>query len=230
MHQGSERKRGAPVLCSGLAMGSKDATTRVRPFRPHGAAADHLVPCLEGLTGGHAGHTIPLREGITIIGRAAVGHLSLDDDGVSRRHAKIVVSPDGMTTLFDLESTNGTLVNGAPIARIGLREGDRVQIGPSVAFRFTVRAAGELRASAAAAAEAPPETRGQADVPLTARELEIARLVVEGMSNDQIAARLHVSSRTVGTHLANVYRRLEIHTRAELTRLIVERGLLGRRP
>jgi len=55
----------------------------------------------------------------------------LDDDGmVSKVHAAIAWSPDGRFTLYDLESTNGVVVNGARIEEhMVLRDGDQIQIG-----------------------------------------------------------------------------------------------------
>jgi len=65
-----------------------------------------------------------LREGEQIIGRAATSHVRLPDSSVSRNHAKIVLE-DGKVTLTDLESSNGTFVNGAPITEPrGLELGD----------------------------------------------------------------------------------------------------------
>jgi DNA-binding CsgD family transcriptional regulator len=208
-------------------MAKRDGTTRVRPYQPLEAIDESNVPCLEALSGSIAGQLVRLQQGENLIGRTSSGVVALEDDGVSRRHAKVQVSLDGMATLFDLESTNGTFVNGARISRIGLREGDRIQIGPAVAFRFGYRSGRELRAGAAAGQRAEEPAEPVEPTPLTARELEIAKLVVEGLSNDEIGARLYISPRTVGTHLTNIYKRLEIHTRAELTRYVLERGLLG---
>jgi DNA-binding CsgD family transcriptional regulator len=50
---------------------------------------------------------------------------------------------------------------------------------------------------------------------LTARQLEIMRLVTEGLSNGQIARRLSTSEKTVGKHLENAYARLGAHSRAQ---------------
>jgi len=61
--------------------------------------------------------------------------------------------------------------------------------------------------------------------PLSARELEIGRLVARGRTNKEVAAELFVSPGTVGTHLKRIYRRLGIHSRAELTRFILDQGL-----
>jgi DNA-binding CsgD family transcriptional regulator len=51
---------------------------------------------------------------------------------------------------------------------------------------------------------------------LTAREFEIARLVGARKSNKAIARTLGISPRTVGTHLSNIFRKLEVGTRVEL--------------
>jgi len=57
-----------------------------------------------------------LREGEQIVGRAATSHVRLPDSSVSRTHAKLVLT-DGKVTLSDLGSSNGTLVNGAPVSK-----------------------------------------------------------------------------------------------------------------
>jgi len=57
-----------------------------------------------------------LREGEQMVGRAATSHVRLPDSSVSRTHAKLVLK-DGEVTLSDLGSSNGTLVNGAPVSK-----------------------------------------------------------------------------------------------------------------
>ncbi|GAB2915892.1 AAA family ATPase [Nonomuraea fastidiosa] len=52
--------------------------------------------------------------------------------------------------------------------------------------------------------------------PLTVGERRVTDLVLRGMSNMEVAATLSISKRTVDTHLARIYRKLGIHTRAEL--------------
>jgi len=60
---------------------------------------------------------------------------------------------------------------------------------------------------------------------LTAREVEISRLVAERKSNKAIARALDLSPRTVGTHLSNIYKKLDIGTRGELADYVRDRGL-----
>ncbi len=52
--------------------------------------------------------------------------------------------------------------------------------------------------------------------PLAARELEVARLIAEGMTNKQIAARLFISDRTVATHVGHILNKLGFNSRAEV--------------
>src|SRR5690606_21212848 len=70
-------------------------------------------------------------------GRYSDSHIWLRDDGVSRRHARIFPEGDGFV-LEDLGSANGTFVNGQPITRHWLSDGELIQLGPNAAFRYTV--------------------------------------------------------------------------------------------
>jgi LuxR family transcriptional regulator, maltose regulon positive regulatory protein len=62
---------------------------------------------------------------------------------------------------------------------------------------------------------------------LTAREIEVLTLVAHGLSNREVAERLVVSEHTVHRHLANVYARLGVSSRAAAVRLAGEYDLLG---
>ncbi|NVJ27643.1 MULTISPECIES: PAS domain S-box protein [Myxococcus] len=85
------------------------------------------------------GKAYRLELGEHIIGRGSEATVRIDDHGVSRKHALIIRSPDGGCHVTDLESTNGTLLNGTPIATAELQEGDRLQIGTVTVFRFSKR-------------------------------------------------------------------------------------------
>jgi len=56
---------------------------------------------------------------------------------------------------------------------------------------------------------------------LTARETDVARLVVDGLADREIAARLYLSPHTVSQHLKRVYRKLDVDSRVSLTRLLL---------
>jgi DNA-binding NarL/FixJ family response regulator len=60
---------------------------------------------------------------------------------------------------------------------------------------------------------------------LTPREIEVMRMVAEGMTNKEIAAKLHIADGTVKIHLHNIYEKLNINRRAELVRVADEYGL-----
>jgi DNA-binding NarL/FixJ family response regulator len=62
--------------------------------------------------------------------------------------------------------------------------------------------------------------------PLTARELEIVKLIAEAHSNDEIAALLVISKKTVERHRANILQKLGMHDRVQLTRYAIRRGLV----
>lgn len=56
---------------------------------------------------------------------------------------------------------------------------------------------------------------------LTAREIEVLRLVALGLTNAEIAARLFLSRRTIDQHLSSIYNRLGVSSRAAATRLAI---------
>jgi DNA-binding CsgD family transcriptional regulator len=60
---------------------------------------------------------------------------------------------------------------------------------------------------------------------LTEAERQVADLVARGHSNKEIAARLYMSHRTVGSHLYRMFPKLNVRSRVELARLVLERSL-----
>ena len=74
---------------------------------------------------------------------------------------------------------------------------------------------------------APPAGLPYETTPLTAREVEILRLVAEGYSNRRLAELLSVSEPTVKFHLTNVYRKLGVGNRTEASRWAQRHGLLA---
>jgi two-component system response regulator NreC len=61
---------------------------------------------------------------------------------------------------------------------------------------------------------------------LTEREQEVLRYVAEGATNDEIAAALVISPKTVGRHRDNIMQKLGLHSRAELVRYAIRKGII----
>jgi diguanylate cyclase (GGDEF)-like protein len=74
------------------------------------------------------------------IGRGASSDILIEEDSVSRRHARICVSL-ATTTVYDLDSTNGLFVNGHRVKEAELHDGDRLHLGETVLKYLTGRSA-----------------------------------------------------------------------------------------
>jgi two-component system, NarL family, nitrate/nitrite response regulator NarL len=61
---------------------------------------------------------------------------------------------------------------------------------------------------------------------LTKRELEVLRLLADGLRQDEIAERLFISRKTVGTHVANILRKLGVHSQIQAVALAYREELL----
>jgi len=82
------------------------------------------------------GSTIALPEGSYSVGRQGINSLQLEDHGVSRQHCLFTRSGDECE-LKDLDSRNGTFVNGAPVTVRKLASGDEIRIGASLLVYLT---------------------------------------------------------------------------------------------
>jgi DNA-binding NarL/FixJ family response regulator len=89
-----------------------------------------------------------------------------------------------------------------------------VLVQPQLAARLLTRSGGSGRNTVSAQES------------LTAREREVLQLLVRGLRNKEIAARLFVSERTVNFHLANIYAKLHVSGRTEALSRALEQGLI----
>jgi DNA-binding NarL/FixJ family response regulator len=62
--------------------------------------------------------------------------------------------------------------------------------------------------------------------PLSRREIEVVRLVVDGKSNDEIGAALGITTKTVEGHLRRLFERLAVQSRTELATRALREGWL----
>ncbi len=74
-----------------------------------------------------------------VMGRAPDTQLQVEDDGISRKHCKINMAPNGHFQLVDLGSTNGTYLNGIQVNVATLQDGDKIQIGANTVVKFSIQ-------------------------------------------------------------------------------------------
>lgn len=170
-------------------------------------------------------------------GRSESCDIHLPHPLVSRQHAVISRLPDGDIVVRDLGSTNGTIVGDTV-----LRDGDlqipgraSVNIGP---FFLVVTTDVPLHETTwpgdkvAAASSEPPAGAGGptgTDFPypsgLSAREVQVLRLIAAGRTNAEIAEELVISPHTVSRHVSNIFAKTGAANRAEAAAFAVERQL-----
>ncbi|MGW6131430.1 response regulator [Cellulomonas sp. NPDC055163] len=115
---------------------------------------------------------------------------------------------------------SGFLLKDAPPAQLlhGIRTvaSGAALLAPEVTRRLVGRYAGRIR---------PPET--PADSALTPRELEVLRLLADGLSNSEIAATLVISPETVKTYVSRILTKLDLRDRVQAVVYAYRRGLAG---
>ncbi len=105
-----------------------------RNARTRSSKSHHLLVHVQGT---ELGRVRTLEKDNTLIGRSTDSDLWLGDDGVSRKHARLVRT-DGDFFIEDLNSANGTFVQGERISRQKLKDGDQIQLGPTAIFRYSI--------------------------------------------------------------------------------------------
>lgn len=168
----------------------------------------------------------------TLIGREATSGIALGDPVISRKHALLFVSESDWM-IRDLGSRNGTRINGIPVSdEVTIADGSRVEIGPyllQVCFSLenaicTSRDGDDSTQSGKRVCE---NARGGGNYApsLTAAQRRVYDLLMTGLIEKEIAARLGISSHTVHDHVKAIYRALSVSTRGELlARAITQHG------
>ena len=126
------------VNCPTMAPNSDEETSRLHLPGSRGEANDGLF-LLHVLTGGQAGREFPITHDGFVLGRSSDASLILDDSGVSRKHACFNQTTDGLLTVSDLGSTNGTFVNQERVDSKIVAHGDLVSLGGAVSLQVHLR-------------------------------------------------------------------------------------------
>ncbi|MDF1489070.1 response regulator transcription factor [Tessaracoccus caeni] len=189
---------------------------------------------------------------IEVVGEAADGAEALD--AVARLEPDVVLMDIRMPRLDGIEATERlradhpevavvilTTFNEDDLLRRGLRAGARGYLFKDTTHKqleSTIRAAAAgdalLHADLLARVLAPQDERGAAGpdaeagarIGLTARELEVLRLAADGLRTRDMALALYVGERTIKAHLASIYLKLEVATRAAAIARAHQLGLL----
>ena len=118
-------------------MGDFDEKTAQFTAKQGAAAADGRSACFIVIAGSQAGHLYKLERKELVIGRAADAAIRIEDEGVSRYHARMSLGPDNSIVIEDLGSTNGTFCNGERITRRVMQDGDKIQVGRTSILKFS---------------------------------------------------------------------------------------------
>lgn len=142
------------------------------------------------------------------------------DDEIDERFRAALDLAEQNASAFERARTE--LCYGERLRRSNRRKEARAHLRTAVgifdeagAAPWAERARAELRATGVTVKRRDPSAPER----LTPQELQIALLVADGRTNREVAGTMFVSRKTVEYHLTHIYRKLDIHSRAELTRL-----------
>lgn len=133
------------------------------------------------------------------------------------REAKAIV----LSVSDDPANIGSALAASAAVYVVKKAHPDDLAVAVRQAYDHSIYLPGQLNGSDTAR---PDEQIDHPD--LTRRELEILRLVAEGLSNAELARMLWVTEQTVKFHLSNIYRKLNVSNRTEASRWAQLHGLL----
>jgi two-component system, NarL family, response regulator YdfI len=200
---------------------------------------DHLI-VREGLR-----LILETAEGVEVVGEAADGleclalaaELQPDLILMDLRMPKM----DGITAIEQLRRSHPaiaivilTTYNEDDLMLRGLQAGARGYLLKDTSLLDTIQAAArgetllkpELLARVLAAREAPRPAAAPGEESLTDRELEVLQAAALGERNKEIAYRLGISERTIKAHLASIFQKFGVDSRAAAVAIAAQRGLL----
>jgi predicted ATPase/DNA-binding CsgD family transcriptional regulator len=128
---------------------------------------------------------------------------------------------------FDANAAATRARLGEPSFDAAWAEGHGMSMPEAIAYALEAVSQASPDMPPAAGAVPAALDAGPAFQSLTKRELEVLRLVAEGLTSPDIAKRLTLSTRTVENHLRSIFGKLDVSTRAAATRIAVEHGLVN---
>jgi diguanylate cyclase (GGDEF)-like protein len=131
-----KRRAELPSFLEGVE-DERESTKINLPGERLSAATRRDRPFLIVIGGGSVGEMYSLRQNEIVVGRARTCTIRFEDDGISRRHAKMTCLGNHVF-IDDLGSANGTFVNGEKVvSRRPLADGDKIELGSITILKFT---------------------------------------------------------------------------------------------
>ena len=159
---------------------------------------------------------VPLNKQIFTIGRSDSCDLILNNAVVSRVHSRIFFDMSD-PYIKDLNSRNGTYVNGSPIqTEVRLQDRDIIKIGP---VNLTIRSSEILEEENEGTLIEDNEIKERDYAEfynISKREYDVLYFLLQGDSIKDIAKKLFISNGTAKNHALNIYKKTNCHTRIEL--------------
>jgi two-component system, NarL family, response regulator NreC len=134
-------------------------------------------------------------------------------------------SPETQIVVMTMEDSAVFAQRAFASGAIGFVQKDRADYELPEAIRAAAR--GEEYVSPQVAIRLDALHQALTEDKLSAREVEVLRLIALGHTSVEIAHKLHLSPRTIESHRARIHQKLGLATRAELVRYALRRGLLG---
>lgn len=142
-----------------------------------------------------------LDPGEYVVGRSSKADVVIRSPSISGKHARLLRRGDEIL-VQDIGSRHGIFVNGELAKESAVGVGARIQFGSILCLVTPV-------------ALYPARAPGRGDG-LTPAQREVLRLILQGLDEQEIAERLQRSGHTVHTHVKALFKRFDVHSRAEL--------------
>lgn len=183
------------IDCVGVAENGLKATKLAQELLPDVALVDVTMPDMDGIEATKEIKRVSPNTAVLVVSAYDYEHFVL---------ACIEAGADGYVLKADMPA--GSLISAVRMVHEGVSVYGRE---PSKLMRKLASAKGKKVTGPSA---------------LGPRELEVLGLAAKGMSNKQIATELSISDQTVGTHFANIFRKMKVQSRMEAVLSAIEKG------
>jgi pSer/pThr/pTyr-binding forkhead associated (FHA) protein len=157
------------------------------------------------------------------VGRSSRCAFVLGDLSVSRFHAEVTVDVETVR-VKDLGSRNGTYIDGERVNEAELHLGQSVRFGNAVFHLVCDERPGPPAKDNSAMStfvHSKPTRQPSSVNQLSKAQLGVLDLLLAGLAEKEVAAKLEISQHTVHNHIKEIYRKMEVGSRPELLALFV---------